>query len=276
MSAPKLRGWVCPFIPDPLCLPLPLTPTLRGWATHLRPLFLYLPRPVLLLPSFLTLAWLQVCGPRPSPWPLFHYHLSSPSLACRCVVHVENEMLLREAATALEARRDEKAEVRLRCWPAWKSVLCMERHSRPCTPTPCTAHQVRLRCRPAWISAHPLTSRHTNFFLPLCLPLAAPSPFLSLSLPHPVRPPPPPPSLCRPPSSPWSLPPPRSPSPWPLPPSSQERREQGVLKRWTALVKKLVGLHDLTARYGSGGTSGGTSGGGGGKDVRGGGGDKKV
>ena len=197
LSAPKLRGWVCPFIPDPLCLPLPLTPTLRGWATHLRPLFLYLPRPVLLLPSFLTLAWLQVCGPRPSPWPLFHYHLSSPSLACRCVVHVENEMLLREAATALEARRDEKAEVRLRCWPAWKSVLCMERHSRPCTPTPCTAHQVRLRCRPAWISAHPLTSRHTNFFLPLCLPLAAPSPFLSLSLPHPVRPPPPPPLVSR-------------------------------------------------------------------------------
>jgi hypothetical protein len=30
---------------------------------------------------------------------------------CRCVVHAENEMLLREAATALEARRDERAEV---------------------------------------------------------------------------------------------------------------------------------------------------------------------
>ena len=35
----------------------------------------------------------------------------------------------------------------------------------------------------------------------------------------------------------------------------QERREQGVLKRWAALVKKLVGLRDLNARYGGSGSS---------------------
>jgi hypothetical protein len=39
----------------------------------------------------------------------------------------------------------------------------------------------------------------------------------------------------------------------------QERREQGVLKRWAALVKKLVGLHDLNARYGGSGSGSSTS-----------------
>ena len=89
-------------------------------------------------------------------------------------------MLLREAATALEARRDERAEVSAHTVP-------------PSTPPACGCMQM-----------HPSPSSFASFVV--CVRV-------------------------------------------------QERREQGVLKRWAALVKKLVGLHDLTARYGGSGSS---------------------